>query len=114
MIYVKFFIEKSKISGFEIRGHSNFYRNFFMRFLMIFKVVKKDYICSAVSSTAYMTVIGVSKVLKKRVEFIDKKGYMKFIVKQGNNKDVENFFQTFKLTLLDIEKEYPGNIKILG
>jgi len=113
MIYVKFFKDKSHIFGFEIKGHSNFYRNFFNRFLRLLKIVKKDYICAAVSSAAYMTVIGISKVLKKRVELIDNDGYMKFSVKNGNNKDVEKFFQTFRLTLLNIEKEYSGNINVV-
>ncbi len=113
MIEAKFYTHKGKIKGFEIKGHSNLYNKFWYKILKKLGIRKKDYICSAVSAIAYMTVIGLSKVLKNEINFnVNKSGYMKCELLTQPGRESEKFFKTFKLSLLEIEKEYPGNIKV--
>lgn len=113
MIYIKFYKHRDKTEGFEIKGHSNLYNKLWHKIANRFKIKKKDYICSAVSAVAYMTVINLNKVLKKRIRFDTKNsGFMKCELLDKPDKETENIFRAFELTLQEIDKEYPGNIKI--
>jgi len=113
MIKVFFFRENKYIKGFEIKGHSNFYKSLLNKVLLKFGIKRKDYICSAVSAISYMTVIGLSKVLKKDIEYKEENnGHLICKLRKKPDNESENLFKTFLLTLEEIDKKYPNNINI--
>lgn len=113
MVKILFFRKGKYIKGFEISGHSNFYKKPVNRILLKLGIKHKDYICSAISSMAYMTVIGIKEILRKEIEFKEEEsGYMKCILKSEPDKESNNLLRTFELSLKHIENEYPGNIQI--
>ena len=118
MISVFFFKKNNKIIGFKINGHSAFYKqikyklqNLFYKKRKLFN--KKDYICSAVSSISYMTIIGLKEIQKKKIDFqINNSGFMECILKEPSDNNSEMVFKMFYTTLKEIDKEYPENITI--
>lgn len=116
MIQVHFFKKDKKIIGFKIEGHSHYYQKLINKIKkkLFGKVKSKDYICSAVSSVSYMTVLGLHKVLKKRIDYkVNDSGYLECSLKEKADEKSENLFQSFYLALEEIIKEYPGHMTIV-
>ncbi|MBN1898860.1 MAG: ribosomal-processing cysteine protease Prp [Spirochaetes bacterium] len=113
MIEVTFFRKKKRFSGFEIKGHSHFYDKWVNKMIRAMGIRQKDYICSAVSAVAYMAVIGLKKVGKKKVKYkTGHSGFMLCCLDQDPDSKTDLLFETLRMSLVEIDKEYPGNIRI--
>lgn len=106
MIKIKILKKDNKIYGFEISGHSGYSQ------------IGSDIVCSAVSSIALTTCLGITKVLKinSQIEKDDEKGYLKLVLeKNTKNKDLLNaqiLFETMIIGLDEIRKDYKKYVKM--
>jgi uncharacterized protein YsxB (DUF464 family) len=106
MIKITFFKNNQFLIGFEISGHSGY------------ATEGSDIVCAAVSSMAQMTVVGLTHVnnFKLNVKKDSKKGYLlcKFSKNASENdiKNAQNFLNSLKISLEDVEKDYKKYIKM--
>ena len=70
----------------------------------------KDIVCAAISTLAY-TLVGALKNAGQGVEYTDKPGY--FTVNFPVSDKSYVIFDTIMIGLMQIEKSYPKNVKIL-
>ena len=100
MIRINFFKENGLMSGFECKGHSMSAER------------GQDIICAAVSSACYMAANTVTEITKLDAEANATDGYMRLDVKSSPEK-AQDTLNGLHLHLTELEKQYPGNIKVI-
>ena len=101
MITVKFFTTRTKICGFEVKGHSGLAER------------GNDILCATVSSACYMTVNTLTEVLKADVNIkVNDDGYMKAVVKDLTE-EAENLLKGFQIHVNALAKDYQKNLKVI-
>ena len=101
MITVKFFTERGKLQGFEVKGHSGLAER------------GNDILCAAVSSACYMTVNTLTEVLKLDVNVkVNEDGYMKAVVSSVTD-EAENLLKGFQIHINALAKDYQKNLKVI-
>ena len=101
MINVKFFTERVKLQGFEVKGHSGLAER------------GNDILCAAVSSACYMTVNTLTEVLKSDVNVkVNEDGYMKAVVANGTS-EAENFLKGFQIHINALAMDYQKILKVI-
>jgi uncharacterized protein YsxB (DUF464 family) len=116
MIQVRFFYRKNRIQGFQIQGHSGLFGrvwNRIVRKLSGRRARHKDYICSAVSAVSYMAVIGLSRVLGKKLSYRENSsGFLECSLEQEPEEGTEVLFRSLEESLGQISRDYPGHIRM--
>lgn len=101
MITVKFFTERGKLQGFEVKGHSGLAER------------GNDILCAAVSSACYMTVNTLTEVLKIETDIkVNEDGYMKAVVSDMTS-EAENLLKGFQMHITALAKDYRKNLKVI-
>ncbi len=101
MITVKFFTERGKLQGFEVKGHSGLAER------------GNDILCAAVSSACYMTVNTLTEVLKLDVNVkVNDDGYMKAVLSSATD-EAENLLKGFEIHINALAKDYQKNLKVI-
>ncbi len=106
MINITIFKTYGEIKGFEISGHSDY------------SEAGSDIVCSAVSSIANSTVVGLCEVLciQASVRIDEDKGYLKCtvpkVVEDKNKKCVQTLLFTMQRSLEYIQKDYKKYVKL--
>lgn len=100
MINTEFFIENGEITGFSLKGHSDFAE------------YGSDIVCSAVSSAAYMTANTITDVLCIKCGIEADEGYMYLTLGDEDVSEAQTVLQGFKLHMTELQKEYGNYIKI--
>lgn len=94
MIKVKY--NKDKI---KINGHA------------LYDIEGKDIVCASVSSIIYTTVNALLKINKTSIEFNDDGNTIE-IIKLSNDEITNKLLDNMLDLFIDLEKDYPKNIKI--
>jgi len=89
----------------EISGHSGYGEN------------GLDIVCAAISAIAQTSILSITKLLKIEQKIIKKDGLLKteIILKETDteqNSKLILILETLLIGLLEINKEYPGSVKI--
>lgn len=99
MIDAVFFYDGSSYTGFEISGHA------------MTAEYGRDLVCCAVSSAAYLTVNGISDVVKAQHKVTEKDGFLKLELRD-ENENAQVLVKTLKLHLKELSKLYSENIRV--
>ncbi len=100
MTKITFYKNKNFLTGFEIVGHTRYAEQ------------GSDIVCSAVSSMSQMTIVGLERVskLKLNVKKDAKKGYLLCkITKNASEEEIlkaQDFLTTLKISLEDVVKDF--------
>ena len=103
IIFYKF---NNKIIGFECSGHANFGE------------FGSDILCASISSITQAAVLGISKVVGIKADYIkdDENGYLKVVIPEKiSQKELEQsevILRTAFVALNDLKSGYPKHIKI--
>lgn len=100
MIKLNFYFCESKISGFEISGHSTVNEDDFNGKL----------ICSAVSSAAIMTANTVTDVIGDKAEVNCSDGYLKLVCDKIDS--CQAVLNGFYIHMISLSEQYPQQIQI--
>jgi len=103
MTEISFYItEEGKVFGFEASGHAGFAR------------FGKDIVCAAISVLTTNFVNSVDELTDSEIEVSldEKTGYMDVRVKDYDRDDVKLLFDSLRLGLKEIEKQYSKNVKL--
>ena len=104
MTKVEIFRKNGNIIGYKASGHSGYSEQ------------GSDIICSAISTSLQMTLIGIQKVLKLKVDFKINDGFLDVDLK---NISLDKLIQTNILTeamaifLKELTKQYPKYIRLV-
>lgn len=104
MTKVEIFRKNSNIIGYKASGHSGYSEQ------------GSDIICSAISTSLQMTLIGIQEVLKLKVDFKINDGFLDVDLK---NISLDKLTQTNILTetmaifLKELTKQYPKYIRLV-
>ena len=104
MIKVEIFRKNGNIIGYKASGHSGYSEQ------------GSDIICSAISTSLQMTLIGIQEVLKLKVDFKINDGFLDVDLK---NISLDKLIQTNILTeamaifLKELTKQYPKYIRLV-
>ena len=104
MTKVEIFRKNGNIIGYKASGHSGYSEQ------------ESDIICSAISTSLQMTLIGIQKVLKLKVDFKINDGFLDVDLK---NISQDKLTQTNILTeamaifLKELTKQYPKYIRLV-
>ena len=104
MIKVEIFRKNGSIVGYKASGHSGYSEQ------------GSDIICSAISTSLQMTLIGIQEVLKLKVDFKINDGFLDVDLK---NISLDKLTQTNILTetmaifLKELTKQYPKYIRLV-
>ncbi len=99
MTYVKFFSDKSGLVGFEISGHST----------NSCEDLEGKLVCSAVSSSAYMTANTISEICGDKIEADVSDGFMRIRV-TGASEATRKVLEGFRLHISELSKQYDSRI----
>ena len=99
MIKVNVKTNEDFIKEIKIKGHA------------LYDDFGKDIVCASVSSIAITTVNAIESISPKAIKYTDKNGLSIFVIKKDEvvNKLLNNMLNL----LLELEHDYPENIKIL-
>ncbi|MBR4242052.1 MAG: ribosomal-processing cysteine protease Prp [Eubacterium sp.] len=100
MIRINFSQSNGSINGFECKGHS------------MSAPSGSDIICAFVSSACYMTANTITEIIGLEAETAVDDGYMKLEI-TGSNEKAQDILNGMKLHLIELEKDYPENIKVI-
>lgn len=104
MTKVEIFRKNGNIIGYKASGHSGYSEQ------------ESDIICSAISTSLQMTLLGIQKVLKLKVDFKINDGFLDVDLK---NISLDKLTQTNILTeamaifLKELTKQYPKYIRLV-
>lgn len=104
MTKVEIFRKNGNIIGYKVSGHSGYSEQ------------GSDIICSAISTSLQMTLIGIQEVLKLKVDFKINDGFLDVDLK---NISLDKLTQTNILTeamaifLKELTKQYPKYIRLV-
>ncbi len=102
MITAQFFIDRNdRIIGFHISGHSGLAES------------GQDILCAFVSSAAYMTANTITDVIGANAAAQDDDGDMKVTVAENDLEACQVILAGMKLHLIETEKQYPENVKVI-
>ena len=99
MIKVTVKTKEDYIKEIKIKGHA------------LYDDFGRDIVCAAVSSISITTVNAIESINPKAIKYTDKNGLSIFVIKEDIivNKLLNNMLNL----LLELEHDYPENIKIL-
>lgn len=101
MTKITIFKKNGKIWSYQIKGHSGFAEE------------GKDIVCSAISTAAQMTLLGLEDVLNMKVESDIQDGYLQVrVLEKFEDKTVQVLMITLEETLKQIAKEYAKFVKM--
>lgn len=91
--------------GYECYGHSGYGE------------YGSDIVCAAISTLVQSTAMGIEKIVKAdcKISSNEKKGTFKLVVskaQEDKSKDINLLINTMKFALLDLEIQFPKNIKL--
>ena len=102
MIRAEFFIDRSgRINGFHIKGHSMMAES------------GEDVLCAFVSSAAYMAANTITDVIRADASAKDNDGEMEVAVAGRDIDACQDILAGMKLHLIETEKQYPENVKVI-
>lgn len=103
MTKIEFSVNKEKIVGFLIKGHSEA------------GIYGEDIVCASISSTTLMTINALIEILKvKELKYEIKDGYVLCDLRNLNEDDFkksQDFLKSLKTFLNQISKDYPKNVQ---
>lgn len=99
MTKIYIFKEKNEICGFQVKGHSGYAES------------GQDIVCSAISAVAEMAVVGLKEVLKLKIDFKTRDGFMLVLV-QENLPKAQDLLLTLQKTLQEIADRYQKFVKL--
>lgn len=100
MTKIVIFKKNELIWAYQIKGHSGFEEE------------GKDIVCSAISTSAQMALVGLKEVLKLEVESDIHDGYMQVKLSDFENEKAQAILKAMELTLEDISKNYSQFVKL--
>ncbi len=106
MTKITIFKKNNNIIGFRVEGHSGYSDQ------------GSDIVCSAISTTSQMVIVGLNEVLNLKINYLvdEDKALLKCILsKDIVNKDLlkaQCFFVTFEKVITEIEKQYKRYVKL--
>ena len=103
MIKAQFFADRSgRITGFHIKGHSGLADS------------GEDVLCAFVSSAAYMAANTITDIINADAKAQASDGDMKVQVAKKDLDKCQVILAGFRLHLLETEKQYPENLKVIN
>lgn len=100
MIRITFTEKDSLLTGFECKGHSDYAKD-----------GDDDILCAFVSSACLMTANTVTEVIGLKAQASSVNGYLRLEIEESPEK-ARDILQGLLLHLKELDKEYPGNIKV--
>ncbi|MGP1543704.1 MAG: ribosomal-processing cysteine protease Prp [Candidatus Fimenecus sp.] len=100
MIDVKFFENGGLITGFSVKGHSEY------------DEAGKDIVCSAVSSAAIMTANTITEIMNLKADISEKDGFLEFSLNQGNAIKTQDVLKGFRFHIKNLAKEYKSYLSV--
>ena len=104
MTKVEIFRKNSNIIGYKASGHSGYSEQ------------GSDIICSAISTSLQMTLIGIQEVLKLKVDFKINDGFLDVDLKnisQDKLTQTNILTETMAIFLKELTKQYPKYIRLV-
>lgn len=104
MTKVEIFRKNGNIIGYKASGHSGYSEQ------------GSDIICSAISTSLQMTLIGIQKVLKLKVDFKINDGFLDVDLKnisQDKLTQTNILTETMAIFLKELTKQYPKYIRLV-
>jgi len=99
MIRVVFHRVGGNLIGFDVEGHADFEEGV-------------DRVCTAVSVLTTHTVKSIIGRFHNFGSYEKRKGYMRFRMKDGNDRYSKEFMEALFDSLSDLEDRFPSNIKV--
>lgn len=101
MTKITIFKKEGKIWSYQVKGHSGYAEE------------GKDIVCSAISTAAQMTLLGLKEVVKVDLESDIQDGYMQVkVLKSFEDEKVQILMETFEKTIEGFAKDYAKFIKV--
>ncbi len=100
MIDVEFFGSDGLITGFSVKGHSDY------------EEIGKDIICSAVSSAAIMTANTITDVMHLKADISEKDGFLEIRLNSKNATLSQNILEGFRFHIINLAKEYKSYLSV--
>lgn len=100
MIKINIINNNNLVEKISIKGHAEY------------DLHGSDIVCSAVSSIAITTVNGIMKIDKECIDFIEEEGYLEIQIKKHTVVS-DSLINNMIDLLVDLEKQYKKNIKII-
>lgn len=104
MTKVEIFRKNGNIIGYKASGHSGYSEQ------------GSDIICSAISTSLQMTLIGIQEVLKLKVDFKINDGFLDVDLKnisQDKLTQINILTETMAIFLKELTKQYPKYIRLV-
>ena len=104
MTKVKIFRKNGNIIGYKASGHSGYSEQ------------ESDIICSAISTSLQMTLIGIQEVLKLKVDFKINDGFLDVDLKnisQSKLTQTNILTEAMVIFLKELTKQYPKYIRLV-
>ena len=104
MTKVEIFRKNGNIIGYKASGHSGYSEQ------------GSDIICSAISTSLQMTLIGIQKVLKLKVDFKINDGFLDVDLKNislDKLTQINILTETMAIFLKELTKQYPKYIRLV-
>ena len=97
--------DAGKIRGFYGKGHSGYSEK------------GSDIICSAISVLTQQVVVGIVDYLEIDIKVKTKDGYLYIDLREVSlddyEKELDTLFETMYMMLIQIEEQYPENLKLV-
>ena len=101
MTKITIFKKENLILGYQIKGHSGYAEE------------GSDIVCSAVSTASQMTLLGLSEVLKLKIESNIQDGFLNVrLLGEFENEKAQTLLTTMEKTLEDIAQNYARFVKL--
>ena len=104
MTKVEIFRKNGNIIGYKASGHSEYSEQ------------GSDIICSAISTSLQMTLIGIQEVLKLKVDFKINDGFLDVDLKnisQNRFTEINILTESMAMFLKELTKQYPKYIRLV-
>ena len=104
MTKVEIFRKNGNIIGYKASGHSGYSEQ------------ESDIICSAISTSLQMTLIGIQEVLKLKVDFKINDGFLDVDLKnisQNKFTEINILTEAMVIFLKELTKQYPKYIRLV-
>lgn len=99
MTKITIFKKDGKIFGYQVKGHTGYAEE------------GSDIVCSGISVSCQMALVGLTEVLHLQVESTIKDGYMQVNLLQDDEK-AQAILQALEKTLEDISKNYARYVRM--
>lgn len=100
MINIRFIKKENLITGFDIKGHSDYAKE------------GSDIVCASVSSAAYMTANTITEIIGVSADIEVNDGYMMMKLTSHDALKAQDILKGFELHMTELSKQYQINIKV--